>query len=111
MSEPKGLLLINEQLRRSNRRWKTLALIACAALAFVLLLGFVAVYTAQEQANRELRAANAALAEVHQAPCGGPKGRESGAAEVMKVGVDIPEEATCPLFRFRDNKMNILYNA
>ena len=67
MTEPKDLLLIKEQLRRSNRRWKALALAACAALAFVLLLGFVAVYTAQLRANRELLAANAALARAHQA--------------------------------------------
>ena len=26
MTEPKDLLLVNEQLRRSNRRWKALAL-------------------------------------------------------------------------------------
>jgi len=67
MTEPKDLLLINEQLRRSNRRWKALALTACAVLAFVLLLGCVAVYTAQVRANRELRAANAALTRAHQA--------------------------------------------
>ena len=67
MTEPKDLLLVNEQLRRSNRRWKALALTACAALVLVLLLGFVAVYTAQVRANRELRAANAALARAHQA--------------------------------------------
>jgi hypothetical protein len=28
VTEPKELLLVNEQLRRSNRRWKTLALAA-----------------------------------------------------------------------------------
>jgi hypothetical protein len=67
MTEPKDLLLVNEQLRRSNRRWKALALTAWAALALVLLLGFAAVYTAQMRANRELLAANAALAEAHQA--------------------------------------------
>lgn len=62
MSEPKDLLLVNEQLRRSNRRWKALALAACSALVLVVLFGFVAVYTAQVRAKRELRAANAALA-------------------------------------------------
>ena len=67
MTEPKDLLLINEQLRRSNRRWKALALAACAALAFVLLMGFVAMYTAQVRANRQLTAANAGLASAHQA--------------------------------------------
>jgi hypothetical protein len=67
MTEPKDLVLVNEQLRRSNRRWKALALAACSALVLVTLLGFVAVYTAQMRANRELRAANAALASAHQA--------------------------------------------
>jgi hypothetical protein len=67
MTEPKDLLLVVEQLRRSNRRWKAVALAACAALAFVLLLGFVAAYTAQMRANRELTAANAALARANQA--------------------------------------------
>jgi hypothetical protein len=67
MSEPKDLLFVIEQLRRSNRRWKTLALAARAVMAFVLLLGFAAVYTAQMRASRELRAANAALASAQQA--------------------------------------------
>jgi hypothetical protein len=67
MTEPKDLLLVNEQLRRSNRRWKALALAASSALVLVLLLGFVAVYAAQMRANRELRATNAALASAHQA--------------------------------------------
>jgi hypothetical protein len=67
MTEPKDLLLVVEQLRRSKRGWKTLALAACAALAFVLLLGFVAVYTAQMRAKRELQRANAAVASARQA--------------------------------------------
>jgi hypothetical protein len=67
MTEPKDLLLVNEQLRRSNRRWKALALAACSALMLVVPFGFVAVYMAQVRANRELRAANAALASAHQA--------------------------------------------
>jgi hypothetical protein len=46
MTEPKDLLLINEQLRRSNRFWKALALAACSALVLVVLFGFVAAYTA-----------------------------------------------------------------
>ena len=67
MTEPKDLLLVNEQLRRSNRGWKALALTACAALAFVMLFGFIAMYRAQARANRELRAANANLASALQA--------------------------------------------
>jgi hypothetical protein len=67
MSEPKDLVLVNEQLRRANRCWKALALAACSVLVLVLLLGFVAVYTAQVRANRQLMAANTALASAHQA--------------------------------------------
>jgi hypothetical protein len=67
MTEPKDLVLINEQLRRSNRFWKTLALAACSALIVMAFVGFVAVYTAQVRANQQLRAANAALASAHQA--------------------------------------------
>ena len=39
MSEPKDLI---EQLRRSNRRWKALALAACSVLVLAALAGFVA---------------------------------------------------------------------
>jgi hypothetical protein len=45
MTEPKGLLLVNEQRRRSNRRWKALALAACAAM--VLAIGVAIVATTQ----------------------------------------------------------------
>jgi hypothetical protein len=67
MTEPKDLLLINEQLRQSNRFWKTLALAACSALIIMALVGFIAAYTAQVRANRQLLAANAALASANQA--------------------------------------------
>jgi hypothetical protein len=60
MLEPKDPLLVIEQLRQSNRRWKTLALAACSALVLVVLLGFSAVYTAQMRANQEMQRANAA---------------------------------------------------
>jgi hypothetical protein len=63
-TEPKDLLLVNEQLRRSKRRWKALALAACSALVLVLLLGCVAVYMAQERANRQLRAEREARARA-----------------------------------------------
>ena len=65
MTEPKDLLLLVEQLRRSNRRWKALALAACAVLVLAVLFGFVGVYTAQMRANHELVAANAALARAN----------------------------------------------
>jgi len=41
MTEPKDLLLVNEQLRRAKRRWKALALAACAALILFVVSSFV----------------------------------------------------------------------
>ena len=67
MTEPKDLLLLVEQLRQSNRRWKAIALSACFALALLVVGGFVAATVQQARANAQLRAANAALAEAHQA--------------------------------------------
>ena len=61
MLEPKDPLLVIEQLRRSNLRWKALALAACSALVLVVPFGFFAVYTAQMRADREMRRANAAV--------------------------------------------------
>jgi hypothetical protein len=70
MLEPKDLLLVNEQLRRSNRRWKALALAACAALVFVVFLGFVAMTRERMRAVAAMRDANAALARAEQAARG-----------------------------------------
>ena len=56
MSEPKDLLLVNEQLRRSNRRWKTLALAACAALILLAFVSVVAATRARIQAEHAMRA-------------------------------------------------------
>ena len=67
MSEPKDLVLVNELLRRSNRRWKALALAACSALILMAVVSFVAAMSAQMRLNHELRATNAALASAHQA--------------------------------------------
>lgn len=80
MTEPKDLLLVNEQLRRSIRRWKGLALAACSALVLVVLFGFFAQYSAQVRANRELRAANAALTRAHQACVEGQRAVNPGQA-------------------------------
>jgi hypothetical protein len=66
-TEPKDLLLANEHLRRSNRRWKALALAECAALVFILLFGFFAVTTARMRAVAALRAERNAAASAHQA--------------------------------------------
>jgi hypothetical protein len=67
MSEPKDLLLANEQLRRSNRRWKALALAACSALMLVALLGVVAVSWQWMRAEAQMRAANDALVRAEMA--------------------------------------------
>ena len=63
MTEPKDLLLVNEQLRRSNRRWKALALAACAV---VILVGLLSAW-AQVQRMRAETALNQVLAREHQA--------------------------------------------
>src|SRR5262245_55977939 len=56
MTEPKDLLLVNEQLRRSLRRWKALALAACAALLLAAFFGVVAAERARRQAEVARRA-------------------------------------------------------
>ena len=50
MPDPGDLI---EQLRRSNRRWKVLALAACAALVLAALVGLVA--KARERSLQYLR--------------------------------------------------------
>jgi hypothetical protein len=67
MSEPKDLLLVNEQLRQSNRRWKALALTACALLVLVALLGVMRAEGQRRRAEAAMRDANAAVAAAHQA--------------------------------------------
>ena len=64
MSEPKDLLLVIEQLRRSNRRWKTLALTACFALALMVIGSFVGAARQRARAEAAMRAVNAALTRV-----------------------------------------------
>jgi hypothetical protein len=56
MLEPKDLLLANEHLRRSNRRWKALALAACAALVLLAFLSVAAATRARIQAEHAMRA-------------------------------------------------------
>jgi hypothetical protein len=55
MSERKDLLLVNEQLRRSNRRWKALALAACSVLVLMAICSFVLGSIARIQIEREQR--------------------------------------------------------
>jgi hypothetical protein len=69
MTEPKDLLLAIEQLRRSNRRWKALALAACAVLVLMTCFSIVAATRARIQAEHAMRAErlarqNAELARV-----------------------------------------------
>jgi hypothetical protein len=64
MSEPKDLI---EQLRRSNRKWKALALAACGALVLAAVFELVAVYWQRVRAEAQLQAANAALARAQMA--------------------------------------------
>jgi hypothetical protein len=67
MTEPKDLLLINEQLRRSNRRWKALALAACAVVMLAVLFGVATAERRRRQVEAALREANVALAIANQA--------------------------------------------
>ncbi len=64
MSEPKNLI---EQLQRSNRRWKMLALAACFCLLLVGLMGLAAISRQQMMVEAERRAAMAAQARAVEA--------------------------------------------
>jgi hypothetical protein len=64
ISEPKDLI---EQLRRSNRRWKALALAACSVLVLAALLGFVAMSRDQMRIQELLRAMEQAQANALKA--------------------------------------------
>jgi hypothetical protein len=62
VSDPEALI---EQLRRSNRRWKALALAACAVLVLAALVGFVAKSRERMQAEAAMRRVNEALARAN----------------------------------------------
>jgi hypothetical protein len=64
MSEPKDVLLIVEQLERSNRRWKRLALAACSVLVVLAIVGVLGVGLQRMRAEAQMRAANEALARA-----------------------------------------------
>ncbi len=66
MTESKDLVLVNEQLRRSNRRWKALALTACAALILIILFGVLRAERQRIQAEAAMRDIMA-LADVQRA--------------------------------------------
>ena len=67
MTEPKDLLLVNEQLRRSIRRWKMLALSTWALLLLVALFGVMRAERERMRAEAAMRETRAALANAHQA--------------------------------------------
>ena len=79
MSEPKDLVVVNEQLRKSNRRWKTVALAACSALVLMAILSLVAAEKARRQAEAAVRAAARSCDES-------PDGGGCGAAKVKPAG-------------------------
>jgi hypothetical protein len=62
MSDPGALI---EQLRRSNRRWKALALAACAALVLAALVGFLAKARERMQVEAAMRQMNEALTRAN----------------------------------------------
>jgi hypothetical protein len=66
MAESKDLLLVNERLRRSNRRWKALALAACAVVILAVLFGVATAERQRRQVEAAQRDANAALAIANQ---------------------------------------------
>jgi uncharacterized membrane protein YqjE len=64
MTEPKDLLLVIEQLRWSNHRWKALALVACAVVILAVLFGVATAEKQRRLAKAERQAAVAALARA-----------------------------------------------
>jgi hypothetical protein len=67
MPDPNDLPIIIEQLRRSNRRWKALALAACSVLILATLLTFAGIAMQRMRAETQLRAANEALMQARMA--------------------------------------------
>ena len=67
MTEPKDLVVVNEQLRKSNRRWKRVALAACSALVLMTILSLVAAEKARRQAEAAVRAQHEAAMRVRMA--------------------------------------------
>ena len=79
-TEPKDLLLVVEQLRRSNRRWRALALAACAVLLLVAIFGVMRAEAERMRAEAAMRRAMAALAEAHQARADAQRATNPGQA-------------------------------
>jgi hypothetical protein len=70
MSEPNDLI---EQLRRSNRRWRALALTACSVLVLAALVGFVAMSREQMRTQQVMRELADAAANAQQAANSGQR--------------------------------------
>ncbi len=66
MTEPKDLLLAIEQLKRSNRRWKTLALAVSAALVFAAIFLVIEAGRQRMRAEAVMRHLQMALADAQQ---------------------------------------------
>jgi hypothetical protein len=86
MSETKDILLLVEQLRRSNRRWKALALAACAALVLMALVSVVAATRARKQAEHAMRAEQLARENAMQAECQARMAAALNAANAVNPG-------------------------
>jgi hypothetical protein len=70
MSETDALVA---RLRRANRRWKALAVVACWALALAALAWCYAISRRQIEANRRLTEVNRALGVVTEDPPSRPQ--------------------------------------
>ncbi len=62
MTDPEALI---KQLRRSNRRWKALALAVCAALVLAGVVQFLAAARDRMRAEAAMRHMNDALREAN----------------------------------------------
>jgi hypothetical protein len=67
MTEPKDLLLVNEQLRQSIRFWRVLALTACVLLVLIAAFGVIRAERERMRAMAAMREAHAALARAQDA--------------------------------------------
>ncbi len=63
----KTFLLVNEQLRQSNRGWKALALAVCAILVLVALFGVMGAEGERLRVEAAMRDMDPALANAHHA--------------------------------------------
>jgi hypothetical protein len=62
MSDPDAII---EHLRRSNRRWRALALASCAAIVLAGLVAFLSMTSQRIRAEAAMRDVKAALARAN----------------------------------------------